>query len=168
MNDFAKETNDSWLDGMDDVQDLYGQESDERSDREDIPDGNYQVLVEKVELVKAKKSGNTMLKWQLRIIAPTCVGRRLFKNHVFTANCIRYIKQDLGLCQFDHANFPNLPRHLKDFLDLVLEVNKKTSERPAEDNRRAGYNLYFNRLIGRGDPGASAYAPSADGRLSSF
>ena len=167
MNDFAKNTNDAWLDGMDEVKDLYGNESDERSDREDIPDGNYQVQVEKIELAKAKTSGNTMLKWQLRIIAPQQIGRVLFKNHVFTPNCLRYIKQDLGLCGFDHSKFRELPDHLTDFLDLQLEVAKRTSQ-PATEDRPASYNLYFNRLIGRGKPGDDAYEPSTDSRLNSF
>ena len=48
-------------------------ESAEVEDREyeTVPDGKYQVNVERVELTRAKTSGNPMLKWSLRIIAPT-------------------------------------------------------------------------------------------------
>jgi hypothetical protein len=167
MTNYGKSASDQWLDDMEEMEGQYGKEAEERPEREEVPDGNYQVQVEKVEVVKAKTSGNTMLRWTLRIIAPTCIGRKLFKNHVFTPNCLGYIKQDLGLCGFDHANFRNLPNHLGDFLDLQLEVAKRQNERPDNgDRRRAGYNLYFNRLIGRGAPGDRG--TSNQGHLSAF
>lgn len=162
MTNYGKSANDAWLDEMDEVEGQYETESAEKTEPEEVPDGNYQVQVEKVEIVKAKTSGNTMLNWQLRIIAPTCIGRKLFKNHVFTANCLRYVKQDLGLCGFDHSKFRELPNHLTEFLDLQIEVAKRTTQRPSE-GKKASYNVYFNRLIGRGDPGAST-----QNRLTSF
>ena len=169
MTDHGKSANDAWLDDMDEMAGQYEQESAERTDREEVPDGNYQVHVDKVELVKAKTSGNTMLKWHLRIIAPACVGRKLFKNHVFTQACLRFIKQDLGLCGFDHANFKDLPNHLEELLDLQIEVAKRTKERGGNDDGRAdGYSIYFNRLIGRGSAGSAGYDASAHDRLSSF
>ena len=42
----------------------------ERGDFESVPDGKYQVAVEKAELTEAHTSGNPMLKWTLRVIAP--------------------------------------------------------------------------------------------------
>ncbi|HOM98868.1 MAG TPA: DUF669 domain-containing protein, partial [Acidobacteriota bacterium] len=47
----------------------------EERDFEPIPDGKYQVNVERVELTRAQTSGNPMLKWTLRIIAPRFRGR---------------------------------------------------------------------------------------------
>ena len=41
-----------------------------------------------------------------------------------------------------------------EFLDLQIEVAKRTSQGPS-DGKKASYNVYFNRLIGRGDPGAA-------------
>jgi len=167
MNDYGRDTNEAWLNDMDDVAGQYEQESKERS-REEVPDGNYQVQVDKVDLVKAKTSGNTMLRWQLRIIAPTCIGRMLFKNHVFTPNCLKYVKQDLDLCGFDHSKFRELPKHFGDLLDLQIEVAKRTSARPQSDGRQASYNLYFNRLIGRGNPSEGGYGASSESRLTGF
>ena len=167
MNDFANNANETWLDGMDEMEGTYQQESEEKT-REEVPDGIYQVQVDKLDLVKAKSSGNTMLKWQLRIIAPTCIGRMLFKNHVFTQACIKFIKQDLGLCGFDHSKFRELPQHFGDLLDLQLEVAKRTNRRPRNDGQPAGYNVYFNRLIGRGSPEDGGYGASSSPQLNSF
>jgi len=164
MNDYGKSANDSWLDDMEEMEGQYETESAEKTDPEEVPDGNYQVQVEKLEIVKAKTSGNTMLTWQLRIIAPTCIGRRLFKNHVFTPNTLRFVKQDLGLCGFDHSKFRELPNHLTEFLDLQLEVAKRTNQQRPAEGKKAGYNLYFNRLIGRGTPGGG----SNENRLTAF
>jgi len=167
MTNHGKSASDAWLEDMDEMADQYGQESDERPDRGEVPDGAYQVHVDKVELVKAKSSGNTMLKWHLRIIAPEYVGRKLFKNHVFTPACLRFIKQDLGLCGFDHANFKDLPNHLDELLDLQLEVAKRAQERNANSGVRDGYSVYFNRFIGRGSS-TDGYDASARDRLSRF
>ena len=54
-------------------------DSAEVEDREfdTVPDGKYQVMVEHVELSRAKSSGNPMLKWTLKILAPTHAGRLL-------------------------------------------------------------------------------------------
>ena len=42
----------------------------EEREFEDVPDGKYQVNVEKVELTRAQSSGNPMLKWTLKILGP--------------------------------------------------------------------------------------------------
>ena len=41
------------------------EQPEERGDFESVPDGKYQVTVEKVELVEAQSSGNPMLKCEL-------------------------------------------------------------------------------------------------------
>ena len=46
----------------------------ERGDFESVPDGKYQVAVEKVELTQSS-TGNPMLKWTLRILAPRFANR---------------------------------------------------------------------------------------------
>jgi hypothetical protein len=61
-----------------------------------VPDGKYQVNVERVELTRAQTSGNPMLKWSLRIFAPTHKGRMLWRNNVMaSAENIKWLKQDL-------------------------------------------------------------------------
>ncbi len=165
MTNYGKTASDAWLEDMEEMAAQYGQESDERPDRGEVPDGTYQAQVDKVEIVKAKSSGNTMLRWHLRIIAPEYIGRKLFKNHVFTPACLRFIKQDLGLCGFDHAHFKDLPNHLGELLDLQLEVVKRSQERG--EHGRDGYSVYFNRFIGRGSS-ADGYDAAARDRLSRF
>jgi Protein of unknown function (DUF669) len=110
----------------------------ERGDFETVPDGKYQVAVEKVELTEAS-TGNAMLKWALRILAPRFVNRLLWRNSVFTTNTLKYIKTDLHMCGLDLEKLSELPKHLDKLLDVKLEVNKKTKD----DNE----NIYFNRRI---------------------
>ena len=59
--------------------------TEERADFETVPDGKYQVAVEKVELTQSS-TGNPMLKWTLRILAPRFLNRFLWRNSVFTHN----------------------------------------------------------------------------------
>ena len=104
-----------------------------------MPDGKYQVTVEKVELTEAQSSGNPMLKWTLRIIAPRHVNRLMWRNSVFTANTLKFVKTDLHLCGLDLEKLSALPKNLSKLLDVKLEVTKKTKG----DNE----NIYFNSRI---------------------
>ena len=63
----------------------------ERSDMESVPDGKYQVVVEKVEIAEAHTTGNPMLKWTLRVLAPRHVNRLMWRNSVFTANTLKFV-----------------------------------------------------------------------------
>ena len=68
----------------------------EEREFEAVPDGKYQVNVDRVELTRAQTSGNPMLKWTLRILAPTHKGRLLWRNNVMASNeNIKWLKQDL-------------------------------------------------------------------------
>ena len=119
--------------------DMYRSEAaTERDDFDSVPDGKYQVAVEKVELTESA-AGNPMLKWTLRVLAPTFVNRFLWRNSVFTPNTLKYVKTDLHLCGLDLGKLSDLPKQLEKLLDIKLEITKKTKG----DNE----NIYFNRRI---------------------
>jgi len=115
------------------------EQPEERGDFESVPDGKYQVNVEKVELTEAQSTGNPMLKWTLRIIAPKFVNRLMWRNSVITHNTLKYVKTDLHLCGLDLEKISDLPQQLRRLLDVKLEVTKKTKG----DNE----NIFFNRRI---------------------
>jgi hypothetical protein len=104
-------------------------DSAEVEDREfdAVPDGKYQVMVERVELSRAKSSGNPMLKWTLKILAPTHAGRLLWRNNVMASKeNIKWLKNDLHNCGLELEKLSDLPDRLNDLLDLTLEVTKRT------------------------------------------
>ena len=119
--------------------DFSSEQPEERGEFESVPDGKYQVTVEKVELTEAQSSGNPMLKWTLRVIAPKFIDRLMWRNSVITHNTLKYVKTDLHTCGLDLDKLSELPKHLKKLLDVKLEVTKKTKG----DNE----NIYFNRRI---------------------
>ena len=111
----------------------------ERSDMDSVPDGKYQVFIVKVELAEAHTTGNPMLKWTLRILGPKFVNRIMWRNSVFTANTMKYVKTDLQLCGLDLDKFSELENNLSKLLDVKLEVTKKT--------KGENSNIYFNSRI---------------------
>ncbi|MCC6389105.1 MAG: DUF669 domain-containing protein [Bryobacterales bacterium] len=119
--------------------DFRNQQPDDRSEMDPVPDGKYQVQVEKVELKEAQTTGNPMLTWTLRIIAPRLVNRVMWRNSVITQNTLKYLKTDLHICGLDLDKLSDLPKHLRKLLDVKLEVTKKTKG----DNE----NIFFNRRI---------------------
>lgn len=120
----------------------------EEREFEDVPDGKYQVKVEKVELTKAQSSGNPMLKWTLKILGPRCVGRLLWRNSVMASKeNLKWLKTDLHTCGVDLEKLSELPNRLGDLLDVTLEVTKRT--------KGDSENIYFNRRVILEDLGAA-------------
>lgn len=120
----------------------------EEREFEDVPDGKYQVKVEKVELTKAQSSGNPMLKWTLKILGPRCAGRLLWRNSVMASKeNLKWLKTDLHSCGVDLEKLSELPSRLGDLLDVTLEVTKRT--------KGDSENIYFNRRVVLDDLGAA-------------
>ena len=116
-----------------------GTEEMER-EMETVPDGKYQVVVERVELTRAKSTGNPMLKWTLRILAPSHKGRMLWRNSVIKpGNCMRWLKTDLKTCGLELERLSDLGHYLSKLIGVALEISKRTSG----ENE----NLYFNRRL---------------------
>lgn len=131
---------------------------EERGDFESVPDGKYQVAVDKVELTQSS-NGNPMLKWTLRILAPRLINRLIWRNSVFTSNTLKYVKTDLHLCGLELERLSDLPKHLEQLLDVKLEVTKKT--------KGDSENVYFNRRI-ETVAGSSRYQQEAGDALIPF
>lgn len=110
------------------------------SDDKSLPDGNYQCRIDKVRL-GTTKSGIPMLSFDLVVISGAFTGRHLFKNSVFTAGSIEYIKKDLVLLGLKLNKLSDLNANLEKLLDLNVQVCQKmgkNSEYP---------NVYFNSLL---------------------
>jgi hypothetical protein len=127
---------------------------------EPIPDGKYQVNVERVELTRAKTSGNPMLKWTLRVLGPQFRERVLWRNNVMaTPENIKWLKTDLHTCGLDLKKLSELPNNLDSLLDVKLEVTKRT--------RNENGNVYFNRRIVL-EEGGNEYDKAAKNALAAF
>jgi hypothetical protein len=121
----------------------------EEREFDEVPDGKFQVSVDKVELTTAKSSGNAMLKWTLRILGPQYAGRLLWRHNVMaTRENIRWLKNDLHICGLDLVKLSELPDHLNQLLDVQLEVTKRT--------RGENVNIYFNRRLVLDEQGTGA------------
>lgn len=107
---------------------------------DEIPDGKYQVNVEKVELRTSKK-GNAMLSWELKVLIGEHAGRRLFRNNVLaTEENAKFLKQDLHTCGLQLDKLSDLNARLHELLDLKLDVQKKTKP-------DGNVNVWLNRRI---------------------
>ena len=107
---------------------------------EPVPDGKYQVNVDQVELVRSKSSGKAMLRWTLRILAPRCRGRLLWRNNMIASReNLKWLKTDLHTCGLDLEKLSDLYKHLGQLTGVKLEVSKRTNGEYE--------NVYFNRRL---------------------
>jgi len=123
-------------------------EPPDKASYEEVPDGVYQVRVEKIELkyskVREEGGGNPMLRWTLRVLTPAFEGALIFRqNMIVTEDNIRYLKGDLITCGLKLQKLSHLPARLDELLDIELEVKKVTNA------SRSGTfsNVYINRRI---------------------
>ena len=111
----------------------------EAPDFEELPDGKYQVKIDKAVLTQTRSSGEPMIRWELVVISGEQEGRRIFKNAVFTQTALPFIKADLKRLEIEVASLKELPARLPDVLDKTLEVTIKTNG----DH----HNCYFNKVL---------------------
>jgi|GEM_PF-401190 len=105
---------------------------------DEVPDGKYQVRVDKVKLARSQKN-DPMLKWDTVIISGQHTGRHIFKNSVITQSSLPFVKADLLTLGLKLEKFSELPNRLDELLDLSIDVTKRT---------KGDYtNVYFNKLL---------------------
>ena len=118
----------------------YSQAEMEDREFDEVDDGKYQTKIARVEIARAKKSGNPMLKWELKILGPCHEGRILWRyNQLLTPRNLNWLKTDLATCGIELEKLSDLEDRLPELLDITLEVTKKTSGK--------NVNIYFNRRI---------------------
>jgi len=79
-----------------DLDDDFGEAEVEQREFDPVPDGKYQVNVERVELTRTQTSKTPMLKWTFRVLGPRCRGRLLWKNSLIgTKDNLKWLKTDL-------------------------------------------------------------------------
>jgi hypothetical protein len=116
---------------------------------EPLPDGNYQVVVDKAELKRSKDKGNPMLEWTLRVVAPHHIGRLMWKrNMIVTSDNVAWLKADLMTCGLALEKLSDLSQRLKELLSIGLTVAVRT--------KGEFTNVYFNdKIDGLEDPGTA-------------
>lgn len=132
-------------------------------DREELPDGSYQVTVDRVELGETKNEPKKpMLKWEFKVIAGDHVGRKLFKNSVMmSGQALAFLKADLTAVGYT-GPLSGLqdPAVRQKLLDVGLEIKKVTKGH--DDQGRPNSNIYINRKIDASSPAMAAVKAATD------
>lgn len=136
------------------------------TDRTPVPDGQYQAVVDRVE-IKETRNGDPRLAWTLRIVAGPKSGRLLFRgNMLVTPDNWKWLKVDLARCGVEPLRrASDLHARLGDLLDRILEVKVQT--RPGRDGK-PNQNIWINGLVSAGDDSArggptDGFGPTDDG-----
>jgi hypothetical protein len=115
---------------------------------ENLPDGHYQVRVDRVELVRTK-SGKDALKWQFVVVNGDYAERKTWKYSMMeSTDNIKFLKNDLFTVGLqDLQKLSDLPGRLDDLLDVIIEITLKT--------KNDMQNTYLNKRIETTDPQAT-------------
>lgn len=61
--------------------------------REPLPEGVYELAIDKVENVVSKSTNKPMLKVTFNVLTEGYIGRKLFSNYVLADNCLWKVKE---------------------------------------------------------------------------
>ena len=143
------------LSELEDIVDDFQEAEPEQHSFEPVPDGRYQVKVDRVEIDRAKSSGNPLLRWTLKILGPTHQGRLLWLNNVLIrGQSLAWLKRNLRTCGMELEQITDLPSRLGELLDVVLDVKKQSN---GENT-----NIYFNKRLDTGADEANATTDDDD------
>jgi len=131
------------LSHLDDL--LVGTEPAESKSFDTVPNGKYQVYVDKAYVNKSEKTDNDQLVWELVILAGPHKRRRLFhRNTLVTQANTRWLLHDLQMAGVPPITKMNdLHDRVKALLDVVLEIsvhNKQLDEKSVT-------NIYLNKRL---------------------
>jgi len=113
----------------------------------EVPDGEYAVIIEQVDLTRAR-SGNNMLVFRMRISDGIHAGRVVRKNRAITEKTIPYLKEELVKCGLNLERLSELPRHIPALAGKSIRIAKRT----ISDN----VNVYIQWSQPRSSRGAQA------------
>jgi hypothetical protein len=127
---------------FEDYDEMYGN-VEASNNFEDVPEGTYQVFIDKISLGETKKDPiRPMLSWALKIMSGEHEGRFLFKNDVVNTNSketieksLGFIKTDLSVAGLAECKFSDVAGSLHTLLNTQLEVKvvNKTYKKNGKD-----------------------------------
>ena len=111
----------------------------------DVPNGKYQVFVDKAYVKKSDKTGSDQLVWELVILAGAYKKRRLFhRNTLLNQDNVRWLLHDLQIAGAPPITKMNeLHDRVKVLLDVVLEISVRNKQ--LEENTVT--NIYLNKKL---------------------
>ena len=122
---------------------------------ERLPEGKYQVLVERAELARSR-GGNHMLKWTFKVLGPAHQGRLIWKNSVIMKGpSLGFLKRDLARCGMTLGKLSDLPNRFDELLDITLQITLK--DRPDGDGKFQ--NVFIDKRIQVEDRNAAGAQP---------
>ena len=112
----------------------------------DVPDGEYEVKIEKLELVKTKETGKPMVSGWFKILSGDYKGQMIFMNQLVDYNKkedsfkIRIVNDFLRSLDSDlNIEFVNYNQYGNLIMDVMEEINGKYEYGLKYTHNRKGY-----------------------------
>lgn len=145
-----------WKNYLKQFQEAY-KEADTEDTFDELPDGEYVVKVERVEL-KESNSGRPMLEWEFVVQEGEFAGRHEWKyNLLDNVDRIQWLKKDLFRAGLDLEDITQLEESLPQLLDRKLKITIKTKR---VNNGNQYRNVYINKQIETASESNAAYKNS--------
>lgn len=113
-------------------------------DFESLPDGSYQVVVDRVEIDWTKgKSPERMFRWTFKVLVGPHTNRKIWKTALLRPDLLKWLKSDVWKCGWQVKHLSELQRNLSKLLDTWLEIKLQTKEVDGKERQ----NVFITKLI---------------------
>lgn len=119
---------------------------------EPIPDGTYQVRIERFELTRTKKTNVPMINWVFEVLGPTCEGRKLFDHQVIHGKDADEKRRRLSFVKQRLHVLGCVPEKLGDLADenfraLLIDRCVELTVKTKESGDNVQQNIYFRKAL---------------------
>jgi hypothetical protein len=97
-----------------------------------VPDGEYEAIIDSVELTRFPNTMTPKLLWRLRITDSDFVGHTVEMTRGITERSLAWIKEDLAKCGLVLPRLSDLPQRLDDLSGRSVRFVRRTKEDRAE------------------------------------
>lgn len=113
---------------FDDLYQAAGSDANRETGQNEIPDGEYPVVVEQVEFTRSQTSGNNMMAWKFRVCDGAFTGRLVRKYRVINERTIPWLKEELLKCGLKLDRLSELPAHIPNLQGKEMKILKRTKD----------------------------------------
>jgi len=92
----------------------------------DVPDGDYEAVIEEFDITKSRKTGEPLLIWTFRIATGPCAGKTLKKFRILKDAWANWIREEIDNCGIQLDDVYHIHQHAPKLIGKPVRIARRT------------------------------------------